>query len=127
MFLQGYAVIEIQVRPNQDRDQFLALYRVRRASFGYRLCKRYFLLKLKIHFVDRLDTEPVSGSRSLIQILCIEHKLVFLSVFDNRHSIGGSHQFRRSMGWRKMKNATQQTKSSLMTSAEMYLTSVKRP
>ena len=43
--------------------------------FGYRLCKRYFLLILKIPFVDLLDTEPVSGSGSPIQISCIEHNL----------------------------------------------------
>ena len=31
--------------------------------------------------MDRLDTEPISGSGSPIQILCIEHNLGFLLGF----------------------------------------------
>ena len=37
--------------------------------------KRYFLLILQILFEDLLDTDPVSGSGSAIQISCIEHNL----------------------------------------------------
>ena len=44
-------------------------------AFGYGLCRRYFLLILKILFVVSLDTEPVTGSSLPIQISCFEHNL----------------------------------------------------
>ena len=67
--------IEIQVRPNQNRDQFLALYLVQRASYWVSPMQKILLLIIKIHFVDRFDTEPVSGSGSPIEILFIEYNL----------------------------------------------------
>ena len=55
--------IEIQVRSNLDRDEFLALYLVRRTNFWVSLLqKRYFSAILQIHFGVLLDTAPVSGS-----------------------------------------------------------------
>ena len=73
--LQGCAVSRYRFGQTRIGTNFWLCILFEEPAFGYRLCKRYFLLILKILFVDLLDTEPVSGSGSPIQIACIEHNL----------------------------------------------------
>ena len=77
-----FCSIEIQPQPSQDRDKLLALYLVRRFSFWVSPMQKILFAYIKIlfaytkdTFVDLLNTEPVSGSGSQIQISCIEHNL----------------------------------------------------
>ena len=70
--------IEIQVRSNLDRHEFLALYLVRRTNFGVSLLQKIlFPYILQIHFGVLLDTEPVSGSGSPIHNLWFGPSLAY--------------------------------------------------
>ena len=71
--LQGCAVSRYRLSQARIGTNFWQCILLGEPDIGYRLCKRYVLLILKLFFVDLVDTEPVSGSASglPIQISCI--------------------------------------------------------
>ena len=73
--------MEIQIGSNLDRDKILALYLVLRTKFLVSFTQKILFAFNKDTFGSSLDTEPVSGSGSPIQILSITPVLKFMQHF----------------------------------------------